>query len=63
MDENSVALLRAEVSAMRMELAALRQDIAPLLKWKSGVVALVGIVVTLGMLTKAVESIMSLFHK
>lgn len=53
--------LQNELTAIRTELSTLRSDIAPLLKWKSGIAALVGLVVAAGMVARAVEYLSDLF--
>lgn len=62
-DLEMLELVRRELKPLRDEIQAIRKDIAPLLKWKSGLIALVGIVVTVGFIARAVEWIVQVFHK
>lgn len=61
--QDAVASLRSEVAALRTEVAAMRVEMKPLLQWKAGAVALVGLVVTVGFLARAVEWILQLLHQ
>lgn len=58
----AVAKLRIEVAALHDEVAAMRKEMAPILRWKAGAVAVIGIVITLGFLARAVDWIIELWH-
>lgn len=60
--QTAVSGLQRDIAALRTEVSALRTEIAPLLKWKAGIIALVGLIVTIGMLSRAFEAIVGLFH-